>query len=705
MAEMAEMAELGPLPPRLEELCAAFLAGRGYSRALARTLIEAGRGSAGEAWEVRRLAALMLQRLVLQLPRGAIEELDLLCFWLGLKTAPGLDLLLDAQVLAEGYSTVRLADFGRELRRRLARAERVFAPLRGRATPAAAWRDFLAFSRAECTLPLARYLFSPAEVVERVRGQLRQSRGVADPFAGGSSDVAEEESARAFAAMPRYEAEICRRLLHGSPVYWVARATSSELNALVECPLGTVVVVIKPPGSDLELEIKRAGRRAPNPLGTAHRRNGREVPFPHRLDGGSTRPMLRWEGRMGALAARIYRLVHGAEAPVSRMLAITSVYGVPAGGREAHVLDYFNEPESFGAGFAAMRERLRESVTSCRELDGWRSLDLPGELGLTVEFLNHFAPAQALLAGTSSLRLDQAALYLTAAGARRYLARRTGGAARPGEEEARRLADRVLEQVLGAYSPPREPYRDHRRYVEAALAVPANRRRADRAFLGLARQLGKLWGTLAAVRGGSRGESFVARNVGLRSFWERGRWRVGLVTMDHDVLNIEGTRTSRFLPLTTLPVLLEDERFIMGEHRRSAPYPVKGAMDYLQQIYRVGKEVRGRGRAALLAEKRRAYRRTRAALARDAELAGLFRESFVRHLGDWDALVGRYLAARASDVNDGSFRRTAARLLERRGCDPALLEEYLWGVTIYADFLTRYAFLYRTGRQRRRRRR
>jgi hypothetical protein len=687
-------AEVGPFPG-LEELAAAFLACRGYSGRLARRLIEAGRGAAGEAWEMRRLAALMLQHLVLELPRRDLEELDLLCVALGLKGAPGRDLPLDAQVLAEGYSTTGIEGFGRELRHRLGSAARVCSPLCGLATAAAAWRDFLSFSRMECKLPLARYLFSPAEVAARVRGQLRLSRGVADPFPADPGYIA-VEAARALSTLPAYEAEICRRLLCGTPIYWVSDATSSELNSLVESPLGTVVLVVKPPGSDLELEIKRTGRRAPHPLGALLRRAGREVPYPHRLDGGSMRQMLQWEAQMAGLVARIYRLVHGAEAPSSRALAITAVYGVPTGGREAHVLDYFTDPASFGAGFGAMREGLLEAMAAGKLLRGWRPMGLPGELGLTIEFLNHYPPAQALLAGTTSFRLDRMDLYLSPAGADEYQSEGASTGVRQGREEARRLADLVLEEALGVYSPPRVRYRSHGRYVAAALAVPANRRRADRTYLALARQLGRLWGTLTAVHGGSLGESFVARNVGLKSCWERGRRRVKIISMDHDVMTIEATSRGRgFHPLATLPALLEDERFIMGEHRASAPYPVEGAMDHLERIYRVGKDTARRGRAAVLNEMRRAYRRTQAALGTEAELAGLFEAPYLKCLRDWNLLVSRYLAARAANESDDAFKTAATRLLERRGCDPELIDEQLRAVAQYADFLTRYAFLYR----------
>lgn len=698
-------AEIGGAPGG-EELCAAFLVCRGYSSALADRLIAAGRGARGESWEVRRLAALMLQCLALRMPRaelGGLGELDQFCVALGLKDVAGVDLPLSERVLAEGFTTTALAGFGRELRRRLGRAAPVWRRLRGRATSEAAWRDFLAFARSECRLALARYLFSPAEVVERVRGLVRVSRGVADPFPA-EPDYVPEEAAAAVAALPPYEAEICKLLLAGSPIYWSSPATSTRVNALVENPLGTVVMVVKPPGSDLELEIKRTGRRGAPRLGVVMRRDGEEVPYAHRLDGGSMRTMLRWEARMAALLGRIYRRVHGAEAPIPRTLAIATVYGVPAGDEEAHVLDYFTWPQSDGEDFAAMRQALREAVTVGREQSVWHRTDLPGALGLTVEFLQNFTPAQGLLAGTSSFRLDRVLDFMLGPGAGAYFERAAGGRPDRPREQGRRLADQVLEEVLGEYSPPPVAYRSHRQYVQAAFAVPANRRRADRAFLALARQLGTLWGTLSAVRGGSRGESFVARNVGLKSRWERGRWRVQIVSMDHDVMNIAGGDAHHFRPLATLPAMIEDERFILGERRADAPHRVHGALDYLQEIYRVSPRTAGAGRSALLRELRRAYRRTHEAALHGRSLAGLCRPLFVRRLRDWDEVVRRQLAARsggASDERDAAFAAATAQWLADRGYEPRQIEEHLRAAALHADFLSRYSFLYGSGRRRR----
>ena len=662
----------------------------------------------------------------------AVTELGLWCSRLGLTGSATAGRQVSERVLAEGYTTTDLAGFGIQLRRRLRPAARLFAALHGRRPrasrvptprlaapipripripPITAWRDLLDRSRREHLLPLARYVFSPAEVVQRIRGQLRLSRGLTAPFTeppghGGSLASTAAEAAAALARLPPYEAEICRLLALGSPIYWVGDGTPEALGGMVEAPLGTVVAVIRPPGSDFEIEIKRTGRRGEHPLGVVFERGGEPVHFPHRLDGGSMVSALQWEARMAAWSAILYRRVHGEEAPLSRTLAISSVYGVPRhaadaadaaaaaqsdGEGGAHVLDYFTDPAVFGRGYGEMRRAMRQVVDASRRPGDGSGPDLPGPLGLSLQFLHHFAPGQALLLGTSSLRLDRVHLYLSAGGADAYFRQgRQRSSAELGDSDgdARRFADYLLGEVLGEYRPPPAPYRSHEQYVAAAFAVPANRRRADRAYLSLARQLGKLWGTLVAVRGGSRGESFVARNLGLRSLWRRGRREVEIVSMDHDALDADGIRAPAFHPLAVLPSLLEDERFVMGEHRPDAPYRVRGAIDYLEWIYRAGEDLAARGRHAVRLALARAYRRTRKALRTDPRLAGLLRASFVHQLGDWDAVVAAFL------TDPDGWRGKAELRLRRRGYADRPIAEHLRAVERHADFLTRYGFLY-----------
>lgn len=265
------------------------------------------------------------------------------------------------------------------------------------------------------------------------------------------------------------------------------------------------------------------------------------------------------------------------------------------------------------------------------------------------------------------------ALYLSAEGPGAYFQKGLG--VPHGRAEAKRLADEVLDEVLGVYTPPAAPYRDHDRYVAAALAEPANRVRADQVFRALAAETGRVWGTLLGVRGHTRGESFVERNVGLRSRWHGGGWSVEILFMDHDDLHTGG---KAFRPRHALPLMALDERYIQR------------AMACLEKIYRVSAETGLEGWEALRGEAARAYRATREAVRSRAEVRELFSPVFVERLGDWDTAVRLFLAVPGSPEWRGPVRA----FLVSRGYDEESVQEHLEVLERFAAFHRTTSFLY-----------
>ncbi|HKH44563.1 MAG TPA: hypothetical protein VKM72_07860 [Thermoanaerobaculia bacterium] len=676
-------AELGP-DPRALVLVARFLETPSYARPFALELLDVARSS-GAPWELRRVAALMLQSQVLRLSPRALAEFGLLCDRLGLCEA-GAERVRDS-VLAEGFTTTEPRAFARQLHARLSRARGVLAPLwEGKATPAAL-RDFFAYARRECRLDLARYLFTPEEVVERILSQVRSSRGAPHPFPEKHPYI-REEARRAFAGLPAYEAEILQRLGQGHRILWVSERTSSEIDSLVEYPLTTVVLVIKPPGSDVEIEIKRAGCRGDRLLGVVYERGGEEVPPSHRLAGGSMGGGLKYEARSSSFLARLYRAAHGAEAPLSRSIAVRSIYGVPVDGREEHICDYFTHAWAFGEGFPVARGALQESVEAfVEEANG--PPDLPGDLGETMRFLYCVTPAQGLLVQTSSFRLDKVALYLSAEGPDRYF--RQGLGREPGPGEAKRFADELLEEILGLYTPPGVPYRSSQQYVKAAIALPVNRARADRVYLDLMRQIGAFWGTLYAAGGCTWGESFVARNVGLRSCWEDGRWRVRVLFMDHDRMRVG--RDHLFQPHKVLYGMWEDQRYILGDGLGQGSSG-KGEVGFLGEIYRVAPGVVRAGRLALRAAARSSYRKTLPVMAGHPEVRPLFRRSFLRESVHWDEVMRTLPFLRRAG---GDVKEALRPFLVRRDYEPARIDPYLETVAEHSAFLESQRFFHHPG--------
>lgn len=680
------------------ELFEELLRRRSYSRSFALKLIDAARGDGGIAtvWETRCLAVLLLENLLLRLSPARIDEWDFILTRLKLKTADAVNLKVRDSVLKEGYSTTRLRGFVAGLRLRLARLKRVHDKIGGSRTPRSALRDFLHVSRRESKLTLARYLFRPAEVAARILRQVKTSTGLPDvnPF---QHACVGEETKRALSRLPDFEAAIIKILSEHSRIFWVAEETGAGINSLVEYPLTSVVLVLKLPGSDIEFEIKRAGLRGVHPLNVIYRRRGDAVPPSHRLDGGSMQEGLRYEVNSASRLSRVFRAVHEAEAPIPGYLSRASIYNVPArgGAQEAEdvsILDYFTDPKIFGAGFSHMRTALEESVNAF-DRENWSNLpELPGSLGLTMRFLSDTTPSQAILSGTTSFRLDKLAAYLSGDGDKTYFTE--GLKVEYTKTEAKQFANELLEEVLCVYTPPAVAYRSHEQYLRAAFRVAANRRMADLNYLSVLEQIGTFWGTLFAIRGHSLGESFVPRNVGLRSVWHKGQWRIRIIFMDHDNLQTNEMTPADFQAVGILKSLSADDVYIWGE--RADGRFANSETYCLETIYRVRPDTVADGRTLFDVATQKAYRKTHAALPGKPELRQLFDRSFVERVSDWDGVIKSYLRLRRDRdaASVAAWRKQSHALLRSKGYERALIEAMLLSVETYGDFLEKYAYLF-----------
>jgi tetratricopeptide (TPR) repeat protein len=678
-----------PGEPRAAYLAGAFLALNHYDRRFAMELVALGRERGGASWNLRVLAAMMLANQCLRLTADA-GELTSVLVSLGL-LAPGAS-AVNADVLRQGYTSTELPAFSAQFLRHLRRLGRIHRRLRGFRTAAKAFDDFILVSRDPCRVPLARFLFAPAEVVEHIVRQLQVSSGMPSPL----EDPGEGEALRYRSHLPAYENEIVRLLTEKADVYWSCERTSSEINRLIEKPIGTVASVVKLPGSALEFEIKRTGIGGPFPLGATYFGvNGNPVPPSHRLQGGASTASLRWESNHSAILSEVYRAAHHREAPVSKLLTLASYRTVPCQGRNVHLLDYFTAPEIFGPGFQKMRQQMKHCVSAYDQQYGdYDFAHLPGEAGLTGRFLYHVLPCQGLLAQTSSYRLDTLARYFSPAGAEIYFQH---GLKRESHtiEEARRFADALLEEVLGVYAAPDATYVDHAQYLAAAFAVPENRRQADAMHAQAVSDLGQLWGTILALGGFSYGESFVGRNMGLKSSFAGGEWTSRLLSMDHDNLHIPDDEEEVFWAQGALRTAVQDECYIRGNPGRPKQVP-QCALHYLQQIYHLEfDDTPAQSRRCLECAMGTAYRQTRRALEEDPRMRRLFSTSYLRHLRDWHVVVADYLTT-VHEGDAAEFKawkdRTEAYLTERNY--DKIAENYCRALEKHSDFVRRYSFLY-----------
>jgi hypothetical protein len=626
----------------------------------------------------------MAEHQILKLQPDRLKEFDVLLSELRLKQ-PGLQQRIVASVLKEGYSTTELRGFVIEFLRRLSRLERVHHGIRGKQMGV---REFVELSHRDCKLTLARYLFTPDDVMREVIRHLRVTDGVRDV------DVAQPryldaEIRHNLAMLPDYEAGILQRICAGSKVYWVADHTSSTINSLVEYPLSTVVLVIKPPGSNLEFELKRAGRKGANSLSVVFNRNGNRVPASHRLDGGSMQWLLRYEARSGSKLSSIYRLVHRVDAPMPGYISRNTVFAIPTrnggSGASAPAFRYFTEPRVFGEGrFREMRAAMAAAVKVFERDEGENLPAFEGEMAMTAEFLSHVAPAQAILTGTSSFRIDKLATYLSNQGAEKYF--RQYQELDYTADDARGFADELLDEVLGVYVPPSVRFSDYGRYLDAAFRVPENRVRADRIFVELVRQIAQLWGTLLGIRGQSRGESFVGRNVGLRSVWVGGEWKVKLIFMDHDALTLPDLEIGHFFAQNAFPGILLDERHTWGR-ANPALFPTSLA-GYLCSIYRMSSALESEALRVAETELLSAYKKTQHAVLTDRKLRAFFSDTFVERLLDWDTFVAGYLK------RESGWKTRMKRMFKDKGYESDAFEYYSEAVEKYRGFIDRNSFLY-----------
>jgi hypothetical protein len=396
--------------------------------------------------------------------------------------------------------------------------------------------------------------------------------------------------------------------------------------------------------------------------------------------------LLRYEATNGSKLSFIYRLVHGVEAPLPGYVARNNVFSVPVNGTQAPAFRYFTEPRVFGsAGFPEMRASMKASVDALKNEEGEFLPQVPGDMALTGEFLSHTTPSQAIVCGTSSFRLDKVATYLSAEGAETYFKRWLQ--VDYTSDDARQFADELLDEVLGVYSTPDVAYEDYESYLQAALSLPVNRQRADEIFLSLVKQIATLWGTVLGVRGHSRGESFVARNVGLRAVWEAGDWRVKLIFMDHDALSLPELEHGHFFAQNALPGILLDERHVWG---RANPELFPGTLvGCLQRIYRTNTAIEKRARAVAEAELKAAYQKTLNALATNTKVRGFFSGVFLSRLFDWDQFVVGHLNGR-----DARWQGEMKKLFAKKGYEADTFDTYANAIEQHKGFFERNGFLF-----------
>jgi len=586
-----------------------FLVHSRYSRRFFQLLLRTARGEAGENWSVRRLALVFIERQLCALNPRNLPEFDKALAILGLKK-PG-DTLVSGELIGR-TAKMPLTEFVSQLLKKINRRNSHEV----HKTKLVA--DLIHRSTQECKLTLAPCAFSPQEIFERILTQVKVSEGVlSSPFV---------PVGKKFAAIPcllSCERLILRQLQSSNQVYWVKDSTSSRINSLVEYPLGTAVLVLKLPGSDLEIELKRAGKRE-RPLEVLFERDGYAVPISHRLQGIGTGWMLQSEFENENRFCSLFRDIHHEDPPLGRTSFITNIRRIPIKSGTADLITWFTDAETFGPGFKEMRVALE------RCLDSFGPPLPEGPLAQTVAFLRRSQPRQSVVVGTSSFRLDRLREYLSPRGATRYFGDGLGVKWTP--TDARQFADDLLEEVLGTYVQPGVRYRSYQEYLEAAFSIPENRAAADANYIFCMEQIGLVWGTMLALGSHSSGESFVPRNAGLKAVWQNGMWNVRIIFMDHDNLESPKPEQLQYHAAEVTAATIHDETHIFGH---ALPHRVNiGAVTCLQNIYRIPKSLARKGMQQLRCAMLRSF-----AKARGSVTKGLLPSAYFAQLLDFEEVI------------------------------------------------------------------
>ncbi len=183
----------------------------------------------------------------------------------------------------------------------------------------------------------------------------------------------------------------------------------------------------------------------------------------------------------------------------------------------------------------------------------------------------------------------------------------------------------------------------------------------------------------------------MARNVGLKSFWEGGQWKVKIIFMDHDAVTLHCPSEHFFWADSAIPTMALDESYIWGRNPRHFPGSDLG---YLQRIYRIGKVVDKKGDLVARARLKEAYAKTRSALQTNQRLRTLFHKRFLERLLDWDIFVTGYLAMNSNKAANRRWKEEMKQRLTAHGYKAGAVERMSETVEKNRKFLEKYSFLF-----------
>ena len=183
----------------------------------------------------------------------------------------------------------------------------------------------------------------------------------------------------------------------------------------------------------------------------------------------------------------------------------------------------------------------------------------------------------------------------------------------------------------------------------------------------------------------------MARNVGLKSYWEGGHWQVRIIFMDHDAVAIPTPSESNFYATSGVPTMATDESYIWG---RSPRHFADSEVGYLQRIYRIGKRLDKKGDVLARQTLKEAYRKTQEALRGNQTLRSLFHKQFLDRLNDWDTFVAGYLPMNSHKAAKTRWKKKMTNMLSGKGYRNGAVQSMCETADENREFLEKYLFLF-----------
>ena len=157
-------------------------------------------------------------------------------------------------------------------------------------------------------------------------------------------------------------------------------------------------------------------------------------------------------------------------------------------------------------------------------------------------------------------------------------------------------------------------------------------------------------------------------------------------------MDIAGRNAREFHPRAVFPAIADDELHIFGGMYCGAW--IKGEVEYLQEIYRIGAQISAEGATAIRQALEAAYKQTQQELRHNPKLRAYFHEAFIERLFDCDAIVASYLQARLDHTALGAWKEETKGFLSSRDYTDWMINDYFCAVDSFDDFLAKYSFLY-----------